>query len=51
MSSTEVAAAREDSAAMKQVKQLVAGAGSGAITKTAVAPLERLKILFQVQVR
>uniref|UniRef100_A0A7S1CEW4 ADP,ATP carrier protein n=1 Tax=Bicosoecida sp. CB-2014 TaxID=1486930 RepID=A0A7S1CEW4_9STRA len=29
--------------------QMLAGAGSGSITKTAVAPLERLKILFQIQ--
>jgi len=31
------------------VLQLVAGAISGAITKTSVAPLERLKILYQIQ--
>ncbi len=32
-----------------RMKQLIAGGGSGAITKTAVAPLERVKILLQVQ--
>jgi len=30
-------------------KQLFAGGGAGAITKTSVAPLERIKILLQVQ--
>ena len=31
------------------VKQLMAGAGAGCVTKTSVAPLERIKILFQLQ--
>ena len=31
------------------VLQMVAGAFSGAVTKTATAPLERIKIIFQVQ--
>ena len=30
--------------------QMIAGSGSGAITKTATAPLERIKIIFQIQV-
>ena len=33
----------------KRVRQAMAGAGAGAITKSAVAPLERVKILFQIQ--
>lgn len=32
-----------------RLKQLLAGGGAGVITKTAVAPLERAKILLQVQ--
>jgi len=33
----------------RAILQMVAGACSGAITKTSTAPLERLKILFQIQ--
>jgi len=32
-----------------RLKQVFAGAGAGAVTKTAVAPLERLKVLYQLQ--
>ncbi|GBG28681.1 Mitochondrial carrier protein [Hondaea fermentalgiana] len=39
----------EPSNSYMRIKQLVAGGGAGAITKTAVAPLERVKILLQVQ--
>lgn len=31
------------------VKELIAGGAAGAFSKTAVAPLERIKILFQVK--
>ncbi len=42
--------AKQRSPGMLMVLQTIAGAASGAITKTATAPLERLKIIFQVQV-
>jgi len=38
-----------EDATRTRIKQLIAGGASGAITKTAVAPLERIKILLQVQ--
>ena len=41
----------EKSATHLMLLQMVAGAGAGAVAKTATAPLERIKIIFQVQVR
>ena len=38
----------KDNAAVKGVKHTFCGAMAGAITKTSVAPLERVKIIMQV---
>lgn len=45
------AAAPAKSVEHKLLLQMAAGSGAGAVTKTATAPLERIKIIFQVQVR
>lgn len=42
-------AEQEKSHSHKLILQTIAGAGSGAVTKTATAPLERIKIIFQIQ--
>lgn len=45
----ETPAVKKKSQGMLLTLQTVAGAASGALTKTATAPLERIKIIFQVQ--
>ena len=39
----------DEASLINPVLQVLAGAGAGAITKTSVAPLERMKVLFQLQ--
>ena len=40
-----------EKATLSQLKHLVAGGVAGAVSRTAVSPLERMKILYQLQVR
>ena len=40
-----------DRVTLSQLKHLVAGGVAGAVSRTAVSPLERMKILFQLQAR
>lgn len=50
-STVAAAAPASKSVEHKLLLQMAAGSGAGAVTKSATAPLERIKIIFQVQVR